>query len=382
MCIVEHSREIYRHLADEQSRMIYTNRLNYSLTGDMSFIEDLVNRTLRKNQTWKSFCESLKVKSGSNEMVIFVALIWGNILYQETKDFIPWKGVIDSNPKDKCVGRLPVVSFEDFSREYGREVVVLSSFKNGGEMFGQLKDVDIPDSNIMDAGSVIYGLTEKAIYFDLEECITKGKREFFIDAGGFDGLTTASFMEWCGGNGYSYIFEPDERNRMSIINNLREISNYEIVPKALWSRTATLAMDSKGNFASNVREKTGERQEEIIDSIAIDDFAKGRRITYIKMDIEGAEAEALRGAARVIEEQKPRLAISIYHREKDIWEIPALILNYCPEYQFYLRHYSFSWYDTVLYAVAEADGISSLTICGKLSDADDRNVLERKIILE
>lgn len=73
MCIVEHSREIYRHLADEQSRMIYTNRLNYSLTGDMRFIEDLVNRTLRQNQTWKSFCESLKEKSGGNEMVIFGA---------------------------------------------------------------------------------------------------------------------------------------------------------------------------------------------------------------------------------------------------------------------------------------------------------------------
>ena len=71
MCIVEHSREVYRHLADEQSRMIYMNRLNYSLTGDMRFIEDLVNRTLRQNQTWRSFCESLKEKAGSNELIIF-----------------------------------------------------------------------------------------------------------------------------------------------------------------------------------------------------------------------------------------------------------------------------------------------------------------------
>lgn len=368
MCIVEHSREVYRHLADEQSRMIYMNRLNYSLTGDMRFIEDLVNRTLRQNQTWRSFCESLKEKAGSNELVIFGAGIWGNILYQETKDIIRWKGVIDSNPKDKYVGRLPVVSFEDFVKTYGGEVVVLSSFKNGGGMLEKLKNAGIPDSDskIMDAGSVIYTLTEKAIYFDLEECRPGGKKEFFIDAGGFDGLTTATFMEWCGGNGYSYIFEPDERNRVSIRNNLKEISDYEIVPKALWSGTATLAMDSKGNFASNVREKTGEDQEETIDSVAIDDFVKEREITYIKMDIEGAEAEALRGAARVITEQKPRLAISIYHKEKDIWEIPALLLNYCPEYQFYLRHYSFSWYDTVLYAVAK----------------NDRKALERKAILE
>lgn len=355
MGIVEHSREIYRHLADEQSRMIYMDRLNYSLTGDMRFIEDLVDRTIRQNQMWKSFGNVLKEKAGGNELVIFGAGIWGNILYQETKEFIRWKGAIDSNSKDKCVGQLPVDSFEGFVETYGGEVVVLSSFKNGGGMFRQLKDAGIPDNKIVDAGSTIYELTEKAIYFDLEKCKPQEKGEFFIDAGGFDGLTTASFMEWCGGNGYSYIFEPDERNRVSIRNNLKGISNYEIVPKALWSRTTTLAMDSKGNFASNVREKIDERQEEMIDSVSIDEFIKGRRITYIKMDIEGAEAEALRGAARVIGEQKPKLAVSIYHKEKDIWEIPALILSYCPEYKLYLRHYSFSWYDTVLYAVVEED---------------------------
>lgn len=353
MCIVEHSREIYWHLADEQSRMIYMNRLNYSLTGDMCFIEDLVDKTIRQSQIWSSFCESLREKTGNNELVIFGAGIWGNILYQETREFIHWKKVIDSNPKDKCVGQLPVVSFEDFADVYAGEVVVLSSFKNVRGMIGQLRDAGIPDGKIVDAGSVIYELTEKAIYFDIEEYNPKGKREIFIDAGGFDGLTTAVFMEWCGGNGYSYIFEPDERNRASIRNNLEGISGYEIVPKALWSKATTLAMELRGNFATNVREETDEKQRGTIDSVAIDEFTEGRRITYIKMDIEGAEAEALRGAARVIAEQKPKLAVSIYHKEKDIWEIPSLILSYCPDYKFYLRHYSFSWYDTVLYAIAE-----------------------------
>lgn len=63
MCMIEHSREIYRHLADEQSRMIYMNRMNYSLTGDKRFIEDLVDRTLRRNQRWQSFCGALREKS-------------------------------------------------------------------------------------------------------------------------------------------------------------------------------------------------------------------------------------------------------------------------------------------------------------------------------
>lgn len=192
----------------------------------------------------------------------------------------------------------------------------------------------------------------------MDQCSAQGEQEIFIDAGGFDGLTTAQFMNWCNGKGYSYIFEPDERNRLLIRKNLKHIPNYEIVPKALWSRTARLAMDAKGSFASSVSE-LGENKEvdpevdskEAIESVSLDDFVCEGRITYIKMDIEGAEMEALRGAAHIIRTYKPKLAVSIYHKKEDIWEIPHLILTYCPDYRFYLRHYSFSEYDTVLYAV-------------------------------
>ena len=68
------------------------------------------------------------------------------------------------------------------------------------------------------------------------------------------------------------------------------------------------------------------------------------------MDIEGAEKEALLGAEKITREQKPKLAISIYHKNEDIWEIPSLILEMNPEYRFYIRHYSFRFAETVLYA--------------------------------
>lgn len=358
MCIAECSKKIYQKLADVQSRMIYLNRLNYSLTEDRCFIEDMVNRTLRQNPLWTSFCEAPEREAEKNRMVIFGAGIWGNILYQETEKRIPWKASVDSDPQNKCVGQLEVVSFDRFVEDYAGETVVLSSYKNGREMYRQIRDAGIPDDRIMDAGDVIYELTEKAIYFDLDQCSAQGEQEIFIDAGGFDGLTTAQFMNWCNGKGYSYIFEPDERNRLLIRKNLKHIPNYEIVPKALWSRTARLAMDAKGSFASSVSE-LGENKEvdpevdskEAIESVSLDDFVCEGRITYIKMDIEGAEMEALRGAAHIIRTYKPKLAVSIYHKKEDIWEIPHLILTYCPDYRFYLRHYSFSEYDTVLYAV-------------------------------
>lgn len=358
MCIVEYSREIYQNLADAQSKMIYVDRLNYSLTGDRCFIEDMVNRTVRQSPLWISFCETLEREAGQNKMVIFGAGIWGNILYQETEKQIPWEIAVDSNPRDKSMGRLKIVPFDNFVKEYKGEVVVLSSYKNGKEMYRQIRAAGIPDNRIMDAGSVIYELTEKAIYFDLDQCRVQGEKEIFIDAGGFDGLTTSRFMEWCDGKGYSYIFEPDERNRLLIKKNLKDISNYEIVPNALWSKAARLAMDAKGNFASSVSELDENREldleidsREAIESVVLDDFACKGRITYIKMDIEGAELEALEGAVHIITTCKPKLAISIYHKKKDIWKIPHLILTYCPDYRFYLRHYSFSEYDTVLYAV-------------------------------
>lgn len=77
----------------------------------------------------------------------------------------------------------------------------------------------------------------------------------------------------------------------------------------------------------------------------------GKRVTFLKLDIEGAEMEALRGAGQIIRTQKPKLAVSVYHRRDDIWRIPMLLLSYVPTYRFYLRVYSFTGKDTVLYAI-------------------------------
>jgi len=74
-------------------------------------------------------------------------------------------------------------------------------------------------------------------------------------------------------------------------------------------------------------------------------------VTYIKMDIEGAELNALKGAANTIKKNKPRLAICVYHKPEDILEIPVFLSELVPSYQFYLRHHSQYYIETVLYAV-------------------------------
>lgn len=69
------------------------------------------------------------------------------------------------------------------------------------------------------------------------------------------------------------------------------------------------------------------------------------------MDVEGAELIALKGAEQTIKKYKPKLAISIYHKPNDLWEIPLLIKSWVPEYKIYIRHYNVVSSETIMYAI-------------------------------
>jgi len=99
------------------------------------------------------------------------------------------------------------------------------------------------------------------------------------------------------------------------------------------------------NHGSNVS-----KGDTYIDTVSIDERFISEKVSFIKMDIEGAETEAIRGAMNIIKRDKPKLAISIYHKKEDIYEIPLLINEICPEYKFYLRHFSSHLCETVLLA--------------------------------
>lgn len=73
-------------------------------------------------------------------------------------------------------------------------------------------------------------------------------------------------------------------------------------------------------------------------------------ITFIKMDIEGAEKESILGAKEIIKKYKPKLAICVYHKLEDIYMIPKMIKELVPEYKLYLRHHSLGMWETVCYA--------------------------------
>lgn len=179
-----------------------------------------------------------------------------------------------------------------------------------------------------------------------------------IDAGACYGDTALYFANKVGSEGavYSLEFFPAnirlfEKN-LNLNPKLRERIN--LIPSPLWSESGKpLYIRSKGPAAAvtNVKPSGDYKcvKTETIDSVAKSFKVK---IDFIKMDIEGAELEALRGAEQTLLRDKPKLAIALYHYPHDFWEIPAFLDKLNIGYKFYLRHYTVHAEETVLFAEA------------------------------
>ena len=96
----------------------------------------------------------------------------------------------------------------------------------------------------------------------------------------------------------------------------------------------------------------------MIQAVSIDEYIAAR-VTYIKMDLEGWETQALAGARRHITVDHPKLAISVYHDAADFWKVPEYVLSLRDDYDVYLRHYSEGWSETVMYFIPNGNGSSS-----------------------
>ena len=167
--------------------------------------------------------------------------------------------------------------------------------------------------------------------------------------GGYIGDTLLDLAAFWGRNWKKvYSWEPDEKNRKHLVQICKEqkYQNVEIIPYGLWNERTELHFNQRG-----IGSKISESGTKVIVVDTIDNVCGNDRVTFIKLDIEGSEVEALRGAERIIRRDRPRLAISIYHKPEDYFEIPLLIREMVPEYKLYIRHHKPSAADTVLYAI-------------------------------
>ena len=211
------------------------------------------------------------------------------------------------------------------------------------------KDVFINKINFLSTGEdqfIDLILEDGSMYFDSDITNLSGK-EIVIDGGGYIGDTCMEFIKAAKTFEHYYLCEPDPENMRAAQSNLSEYSGIKFVPMGLWSGRDRLTFSARGTGSSRLSD-FGITQVEVT---SIDEILDGGPATFIKMDIEGAETEALRGAVKTIQKYKPKLAICVYHKVGDFIDIPLLIHKLNPEYVLYLRHYSVGRTDTVCYAV-------------------------------
>ena len=179
--------------------------------------------------------------------------------------------------------------------------------------------------------------------------LTYGEDEVYVDGGSYDGDTIRLFIERVH-NKFARIlaFEPDRNTFQRLVANFVDEVRVEPINAGLHRQKATLRFDNAGTRGSILVEEGGIE----IPVVGLDEILGKDRVTYIKMNIEGAELDALKGAEQAITRCKPKLAISAYHRPSDLWQVPEFILSLCPDYRLYLRQHDGGVIETVLYALA------------------------------
>jgi FkbM family methyltransferase len=186
-------------------------------------------------------------------------------------------------------------------------------------------------------------------YFPLD-IFTLGGNECFVDGGAYNGETIVDFINETNNNfKYIYCFEPDIQNYNKIKETINCIdwNRIKLFNSGLYSKFGEVGFNSHGNSASFISE-TGKDK---VSLVKLDEVIVEHKPTYIKLDIEGAEEEAIYGMKDTITKYHPKLAISIYHKAADLWELPLLILNLSASYKIYIRHYSNGLHETVCYAI-------------------------------
>lgn len=182
-------------------------------------------------------------------------------------------------------------------------------------------------------------------YFDFFKA---NGEESFLDGGSLDGKTSMDFLKWCNGN-YNeiYAFEPNPKVADLCKRRLQYVERCTFYEKALWSEDGTIWFDNynKGKWDACIS-SSGNIS---VECVSIDSIMKEKHISFIKLDVEGAELEVLHGAKECIIKNKPRMAISVYHHAEDLFLIADFLMKLDSAYKFAIRHYHSDTIETVLY---------------------------------
>lgn len=352
--LIEKSRTIYDNLADNESKQIFRQRLIYSFTSDPAAIHSIAIGREHATATGinaHSFVRRI-LPFLKDSCIVFGAGFWGEVVAKLLiENGIVVECFYDNNAenyKNGLLGRKvvvpPLLKIQD--DHTNRKQVIIASIYCIEILNGLLSKNYRPELLFYPINEELELVNERDEYFD-EQIISFGKDEVFVDGGCFDFKTCEEFLKRCPDAKKIYAFECDSRNIPICEKRIEKfnLNKVTLLPYGLWDKTAVLAWDS--SQPSGMIMDTGDTN---VKTVALDDVVDDR-VTFIKLDIEGAELQALRGAKNIIQKYRPKLAICVYHKPEDIITIPSYIKELVPDYKLILRHYSANQYDTVLYAI-------------------------------
>ncbi len=349
---------VYAHLNDEISRAVFGARRLFAMDGDVAHMTALASKYRNLSGDMERYAEKMQKGQhvylygvGRGSYYLASRMKYFGVIVDAMIDPDGDKGEVDSVTGIRIISEKTILENKS---DYADKTFILgaSSKKASEPVIRKLRDeVGVAESNILQG---IYDWRNNASqYFDFFE---PKENEVFVDCGCFDGGTCYRFVGWCGRKGYEqiYSFEADPQNVPACRTLLENLGHCELFPYGVSNCRDTVYFASDAFETSCIISKEeAERKNfagvEKIETISLDEVLAGKRITFLKMDIEGAEYEALLGAEKLIRENHPRMAISVYHKPWDFVTLADLILKIHPDYRISFRHYSFDDLETIMY---------------------------------
>ena len=366
---VKEIQELYGCLQDQISRDTFWARLAFDVEPSIANAMKLLQTNPNFSQeqigqliTWRDTIERLQRNgkkyvlygTGGRGLELASALLRSGV---EFYGFCGRKGP-DAFPNG-LMGK-PVIAPEMlFQRADDFYVSVCAGGKSASEIACLLKENDFPEDHILKFFDLS---TSDSMYFEFPKQYCPGTA--FVDAGCYNCNDDYRFVEWSKGEYSSIIaFEPDPVQYTMCEKQLlhRGIRDMRLIQAGLSDRSGTAKFAIKGAGGSRIAQEKadtwlgrGNVQSYVtVPIVTLDDTITNETVGFIKMDIEGAELDALHGAAGTITRDKPFLAISVYHKPGDILAIMQYIHKLVPDYRFCIRHYGPLFYETVLYAMTD-----------------------------
>ncbi|MGO9022640.1 MAG: FkbM family methyltransferase [Syntrophobacteraceae bacterium] len=295
-----------------------------------------------------------KVSDVSAPIVFMYSMIGTQCLFAGYKRQCGTRSVLDALLEhEQCL----LEAYDLFADQHSKNLFVskLALMASNGN-FALFKDfIQSYSQPVLEFGYGNYDGTPEDYYYFNNDVLSISPDEVYVDVGAYDGDTVYTFVEACRKNRVNYkkihAFEPDPQCYQALLENMVDYKNVVCHPTGVWSQSQVLRFKSSGSAIHDQAGTIDPSGDIELEVVSLDNFLQGEKVTFIKMDPGGnVIPEAVRGAAGIIAQHKPKLALGTYHSLESIFEIPLLVHKICPDYKLYLRHNTYHLCDTDLYA--------------------------------